>query len=150
MGSRLDREKRNGTDSKTARFDYNDPLPPDWEVKHSRNGQGVYYYNIHTQESTWTRPTAHSAREKCAERSDHRDDPLDKPLSSRNGAVLVPRVGRADNGEDMSYTDRHYPPGESTRREERPPPPAQLIDSYVPDSYSPNHRTSRPSSPPPR
>ncbi|KAF9455878.1 hypothetical protein BDZ94DRAFT_1136262, partial [Collybia nuda] len=33
------------------------PLPPGWEVRHPRGGgRDVYYYNIQTQESTWSRP----------------------------------------------------------------------------------------------
>lgn len=139
MASRAERDKRNGAASV---YDYTDSLPPGWEVKYPRNGRGVYYYNIHTQESTWTRPAAPSPREKRGERSDRRDDPLDKSLSTRNGDSLIPRVGRTEGG-DMSYDDRHYRPGESGRREERPVRSSQRIDSYVPDSYSP--RNSRPS-----
>lgn len=148
MASRADCDKRNGAGSKASVYDHNDSLPIGWEVKYPRNGRGVYYYNIHTRESTWTRPTASASREKRGERSDRRDDPLDN-LSARNGDILIPRVGRAESG-DMSYNDRHYRPAETGRREERPAPSTQLIDSYVPDSYSPNHRNSRLSPPPPR
>ncbi|KAI9568002.1 hypothetical protein HD554DRAFT_1998950, partial [Boletus coccyginus] len=56
MASRADRDKRNGAASNASVADYNDSLPPAWELKYPRNGRGVYYYNIHTQESTWTRP----------------------------------------------------------------------------------------------
>ena len=146
MASRADRDKRNGAGSKP---EYNDPLPPGWEIKYPRNGRGLYYYNIHTQESTWSRPTAPSTREKRPERSDPRDDPLDKPLSTRNGDALIPRVGRPETG-DMSYEDRHYRPGESARREERPLRSTQRTHSYKPDSYSPSHSNSRPLSPSPR
>ena len=149
MASRTDRDKRNGAGSKSSVYDPNDSLPSGWEVKYSRNARGVYYYNIHTKESTWTRPTASSNREKRGERSDGRDDSLDKPLPSRNGENLIPRVGRAECG-DMSYDDRHYRPAESARREERPGRSSQRTDSYVPDSYSPNHRNSRSSPPSPR
>ncbi|KAF8550339.1 hypothetical protein OG21DRAFT_421868 [Imleria badia] len=144
MASRADREKRNGAGV------YDDSLPPGWEVKYPRNGRGVYYYNIHTQESTWTRPSDPSSRE----RSDRRDDPLDKPLTTRSGETLIPRVGRTESG-DMSYDDRHYRPGESARREERPARSSQRLDSYVPESYS-HSRTSSPRArerdltPPPR
>ncbi|KAG9311861.1 hypothetical protein JVU11DRAFT_8113 [Chiua virens] len=149
MASRADRD-RNGAVSKTGvPYDHNEPLPSGWELKHPRNGRGVYYYNIHTQESTWTRPIAPAIREKRGERSDRRDDSLDKPLPTRNDETLIPRVGRADGGA-MSYDDRHYRPGESGRREERPAAPTQLINSYVPDSCSPNHRGNRPSPPPTR
>ena len=149
MASRADRDKRNGAGSKAGVYDHNDSLLPGWEIKYPRNGRGVYYYNIHTQESTWTRPTVPTIREKRGERSDRRDDPPDKSLSARNEGGLIPRVGRAESG-DMSYDDRHYRPGETGRREERPASSTQLIDSYVPDSYPPNHRNSRPSPPPPR
>ena len=149
MASRVDRDKRNGTGSKPAVYDHNDALPAGWEVKVPRNGRGVYYYNTHTQESTWTRPTFLPSREKRGERADHRDDPLDRPLSARNGDSLTLRPGRSDS-DDMSYDDRHYRPGESARREERPTRSSQRVDSYVPDSYSPDHRNSRPPPPSPR
>lgn len=145
MASRADRDKRNGTGSQASPYDHNDPLPSGWELKYPRSGRGVYYYNIHTHESTWTRPTAPAIREKRGEWSDRRDDPLDNPLSTRN-ENLIPRVGRAESG-DMSYNDRHYRPGETARREERPALSTQLIDSYVPDSYSLNARNNRPSRP---
>ncbi|KAF9235600.1 hypothetical protein BU15DRAFT_36212, partial [Melanogaster broomeanus] len=57
MGSRSDRDKRNGAVSKPIAHDTSDPLPADWEVRYPRSGQGVYYYNVRTDESTWTRPT---------------------------------------------------------------------------------------------
>ena len=139
MASRADRDKRNSAGSKP---EYSDPLPPGWEIKYPRNGCGLYYYDIHTQESIWSRPTAPSTREKRAERSNPRDDPLDKPLSTRNGKALILRVGRPTTGED-----RHYHPGESARREERPLRSTQRTHSYKPDSYSPRDRES---APPPR
>ncbi|KAF8130991.1 hypothetical protein EV363DRAFT_1485075 [Boletus edulis] len=49
----------------------------------------------------------------------------------------------------MSYDNHHYCPGESGWREERPSRSSQLIDSYVPDSYSSNHRNTRPLPPSP-
>lgn len=146
MASRAERDKRNGAGPNA---DYNDSLPPGWELKYPRNGRGVYYYNIHTQESTWSRPATPSTREKRPERSDRRDDPLDPPLSTRNGESLIPRVGRPETG-DMSYEDRHYRPAESARREERPARSTQRSHSYMQDSYSPSHSNSRPSPPSPR
>ncbi|KAG2152682.1 uncharacterized protein EDB93DRAFT_1082968, partial [Suillus bovinus] len=58
MAARVDRDKKNSTVviSKPATFESGDILPPDWEVRHPRNGRGVYYYNSRTKESTWTRP----------------------------------------------------------------------------------------------
>ncbi|KAH7882326.1 hypothetical protein F5I97DRAFT_1794177, partial [Phlebopus sp. FC_14] len=62
MASRSDRDKRNGG-SKSIIHD-SDPLPPGWEIRHPRSGHGIYYYNVRTEESTWTRPTSSSTREK--------------------------------------------------------------------------------------
>ncbi|KAG7097713.1 hypothetical protein E1B28_005037 [Marasmius oreades] len=31
-------------------------LPPDWQVRHSRSNDAVYYYNTQTHESTWVKP----------------------------------------------------------------------------------------------
>jgi hypothetical protein len=118
MASRADRDTRNG--------DADDALPPAWEVKYPRHGRGVYYYNIHTQESTWSRPAAPST--------------LDTPLSTRNGESLIPRVGRPESG-DMSYADRHYRPGESARR---------ATQRTHPDPYSPSHTPRARDTPPPR
>ncbi|KAG1849654.1 hypothetical protein DFJ58DRAFT_662380, partial [Suillus subalutaceus] len=58
MAARVDRDKKNGivVVSKSTTFESGDILPPDWEVRHPRNGPGVYYYNSRTKESTWTRP----------------------------------------------------------------------------------------------
>ncbi|KAG1795399.1 uncharacterized protein HD556DRAFT_1235472, partial [Suillus plorans] len=58
MAARVDRDKKNGIAvvSKPTTFESGDILPPDWEVRHPRNGRGVYYYNSRTKESTWTRP----------------------------------------------------------------------------------------------
>ncbi|KAG2138565.1 hypothetical protein DEU56DRAFT_736235, partial [Suillus clintonianus] len=56
MAARVDRDKKNGIVPKPTTFEPGDALPPDWEVRHPRNGRGVYYYNSRTKESTWTRP----------------------------------------------------------------------------------------------
>ncbi|KIJ63057.1 hypothetical protein HYDPIDRAFT_29748 [Hydnomerulius pinastri MD-312] len=151
MVSRPDRDKRNGGASKVAGIDSDDPLPPGWEVKHPRNGRGVYYYNVRTEESTWTRPASAPVREKRGQRSDPRDDPLDKSLPSRGDETVISRVGRSD-GDDLSYDDRHYRPGETTgRREDRSVAPTHLIagDTYIPDSYVPSNRHNVRSSPTP-
>ncbi|KAG6816352.1 hypothetical protein H0H87_006768 [Tephrocybe sp. NHM501043] len=39
-----------------------EPLPRGWEAREARSGSGgTYYYNVRTQESTWTRPVSSSS-----------------------------------------------------------------------------------------
>jgi len=51
------------------------PLPPDWEVRHPRTGgHGIYYYNVRTHLSTWTRPvSSSSSKEPASGARDRRD-----------------------------------------------------------------------------
>jgi hypothetical protein len=142
--SRTDRDKKlNGTVAKSgpAASDM-DPLPPDWELRHPRNGaRGVYYYNVRTYESTWTRPV-NSVQSPFSK--DQGKAPAPAP-DSRSGAKnsdstgtkgseqnAVSRRGRSDAEPQvssvLSYQDRHYRPGadntqkpsqDANRREER-------------------------------
>ncbi|TFK89246.1 hypothetical protein K466DRAFT_487200, partial [Polyporus arcularius HHB13444] len=49
--------KSNGTVKGVPAPDGGDPLPPDWEIRYPRGGgKDVYYFNLKTEESTWTRP----------------------------------------------------------------------------------------------
>jgi hypothetical protein len=150
MASRAERDKRNGVASKPVTHDTSDPLPPGWEVKYPRSGRGVYYYNIHTQECTWTLPTSAATRVQRSQRSDRREDPIDKPLPSKSDEALISRVGRSDG--DMSYDDRHYRPGDDGRREDRLATSTHLItgDTYIPDTYVPGQRNGRSSPAPSR
>lgn len=118
MAARVDRDKKNGIAvvSKPTTFESGDILPPDWEVRHPRNGRGVYYYNSRTKESTWTRPgSSPPARDRRVA-----DETRDIVVISKTDDPLTSRVGRSDTGTILSYDDRHYRPGESARRDERP------------------------------
>ena len=117
-----------------------DSLPPNWEIRHPRNGGGVYFYNIETSQSTWTRPasssdTAHHLRESRSDRERHRrgsnvsaGDPSLSQLRSDHPQYQEhtrPRHGQPtsevsipDTSQSvsllggLSYEDRHYRPGE--------------------------------------
>lgn len=120
MAARIDRDKKNGSVSKSTTYEPGDALPPDWEVRHPRNGRGVYYYNSRTKESTWTCPgSSTSARDRRDSRA--ADDIRDMAAISMTDDSLTSRVGRSDADTILSYDDRHYRPGESARRDDRPP-----------------------------
>lgn len=147
MAARVDRDKKNGivAVSKPTTFESGDTLPPDWEVRHPRNGRGVYYYNSRTKESTWTRPgSSPPARDRRVA-----DETRDIVVISKTDDSLTSRIGRSDAGTILSYDDRHYRPGESTRRDERLP-----VQSYGSqnDSFLASNRANgeRSLSPPPR
>lgn len=147
MAARVDRDKKNGivAVTKPTTFESGDILPPDWEVRHPRNGRGVYYYNSRTKESTWTRPgSSPPARDRRAA-----DETRDIVVVSKTDDSLTSRIGRSDAGTILSYDDRHYRPGESARRDERLP-----VQSYGSqnDSFLASNRANgeRSLSPPPR
>ncbi|KAF8067746.1 hypothetical protein FPV67DRAFT_1669631 [Lyophyllum atratum] len=51
-----------------------DPLPRHWEAREARSGLGgTYYYNVRTQQSTWSRPvsSSNSSRSRSHSRSDN-------------------------------------------------------------------------------
>ncbi|OAX39677.1 hypothetical protein K503DRAFT_865222 [Rhizopogon vinicolor AM-OR11-026] len=149
MAARIDRDKKNGIVPKSTTFDSGDALPPDWEVRHPRNGRGVYYYNSRSKESTWTRPgSSTSARDRRDSRI--ADDTRDMAAISMTDDSLTSRIGRSDADTTLSYDDRHYRPGESTRRDERPP--MQSHHGGQNDSFlAPNRANGeRSPSPPPR
>ena len=117
-----------------------DSLPPNWEVRHPRNGGGVYFYNSETSQSTWTRPvsgsdTTHPFRES---RGDHERRRRSSNVSAGDSSLSQlrsdnpqyqehsrPRRGQpasevsipdasqsAPSLGGLSYEDRHYRPGE--------------------------------------
>ncbi|KAG2367194.1 hypothetical protein BDR07DRAFT_341779 [Suillus spraguei] len=146
MAARIDRDKKNGivVVSKPPTFEPGDILPLDWEVRHPRNGRGVYYYNSRTKESTWTRPgNSPSTRDRRVA-----DETRDIVVISKTDDSLTSRIGRSDASTILSYDDRHYRPGESTRRNERLP-----MQSYGSqnDSFLASNRANgeRSLSPPP-
>ncbi|KAH7924366.1 hypothetical protein BV22DRAFT_1035176 [Leucogyrophana mollusca] len=156
MATRLDHEKRgNGVITKSHSHEGADALPPDWEMKHPKSGRGVYYYNSRTQVSTWTRPANTTPSLSVREKDKDRPQPIelhapeerrDKVLSTKSAEpVISSRSGRTDTDKDLSYDDRHYRPGESGSRDERPTPQVHVrqVDSYQPPrspSPPPRHR----------
>lgn len=107
------------------------PLPPGWEVRYPRGGgRDIYYYNIQTQESTWSRPVSSSTstsrsghtrrrRGSTISAGDRSFSPPNSDLSHSqelrsNRApppgqpdILDPQTG-PNSG--LSYKDRHYRP----------------------------------------
>lgn len=113
-----------------------DSLPPDWELKQARSGNGVYYYNIRTYQSTWTRPVS-GARSPAKDKERGRTQTSESRLPMRSGnsspnQLRASHTGRSEEPQvilppALSYDDRHYRPGDSAqigsvaekRREER-------------------------------
>ena len=121
------RRRANG---KVGTSDGDDPLPPDWEIRYPRTGgQDAYYYNTKTDESTWTRPRPptsgrSSPTKNGGAQTSGRLSPelMDNGHSERIGRSQQPRIARRDTdsrrasspaNEDLSYSDRHYRPGEA-------------------------------------
>lgn len=145
MAARIDRDKKNGSVPKSTTYEPGDVLPPDWEVRHPRNGRGVYYYNSRTKESTWTCPgTSTSSRDRRDSRI--ADDTRDMAAISMTDDSLTSRIGRSDADTTLSYDDRHYRPGESARRDERPPMQSHGSQN---DSFLPINRVNGERSPSP-
>ncbi|PIL27858.1 hypothetical protein GSI_11012 [Ganoderma sinense ZZ0214-1] len=121
------RRRANG---KVGAGDGDDPLPPDWEVRYPRTGgQDVYYYNTKTDESTWTRPHAPTSGQSSPTKNGgpqtsdpHSPEIMDNGHSEARGRSQQPRIARRDTdsrraspppNQDLSYSDRHYRPGEA-------------------------------------
>ncbi|KAK7047896.1 hypothetical protein VNI00_006224 [Paramarasmius palmivorus] len=79
-------------------------LPPDWEIRHSRSNNTVYYYNIRTYESTWQRPRT-------------------EPVESGNGNSGLsyedrhyrPSTGEIGSGSGSFVHENDVPPPRSSR-----------------------------------
>ncbi|KAI0747164.1 hypothetical protein C8Q80DRAFT_825114 [Daedaleopsis nitida] len=121
--------KANGAGKGLVAPDGGDPLPPDWEIRYPRNGgTDAYYYNIKTQESTWTRPglpaSGRASPTKImggAQTSDHSVPEVQDDAWARRGRVqqfdgsrrnATSRQTSSPHNPDLSYADRHYRPGE--------------------------------------
>ncbi len=129
--------KANGASKGLTAPDGGDPLPPDWEIRFPRNGgKDAYYYNVQTQESTWTRPRLPGSerasptknRENGSAQSSgrHSPEPQDDTWSQPTGRSQQARSTRRDPtsrrvspppNSDLSYDDRHYRPGEGPTSE---------------------------------
>ncbi|TCD68367.1 hypothetical protein EIP91_010876 [Steccherinum ochraceum] len=130
-GPMVHRERRpNGLSKEDSgnSVDLADDLPPDWEARKPRGEDTgkFYYYNIKTQESTWTRPTATSSGRMSPSKDrgpvSARSPPANGPeFSSRPPPTDRNSSGRGRKGrrrsspaaESMTFDDRHYRPGES-------------------------------------
>ncbi|ESK87654.1 hypothetical protein Moror_1896 [Moniliophthora roreri MCA 2997] len=91
-------------------------LPPNWEVRHSRSNNSVYYYNTVTYESTWTRPVSITFAVLAA------DAKID----------ILQRLERADSGKGnsgLSFDDRHYRPGTADDTGSSSGPAAREMDA---------------------
>ena len=129
-GSAQHPKKSNGKPSSISE----DALPPEWEAKQPSSGIGVYYYNIRTHESTWTRPTARGS--ESGGRSSPVKDRVDRDrrprtlmtsesrTSIRSGNSSPTRVHSpplhvspaaiSNTNDGLSFDDRHYRPGEAS------------------------------------
>ncbi|KAI0824905.1 hypothetical protein BC628DRAFT_1275010, partial [Trametes gibbosa] len=90
-------KKLNGTGKVNASSDGGDPLPPDWEIRHSRNDAEVYYFNVKTDESTWVRPKLPPSG-RSSPIKDHengRSQVTGRRSPDLLDAVMVDRSGRA-------------------------------------------------------
>jgi hypothetical protein len=163
-------KKANGKPTSPGDCSSSEPLPPDWDVRQSRNtSRGVYYYNTKTHVSTWTRPSITKApstdREKGRDkdrsqviqeshgRSTHYDDT--GPVRSPEEPTTFSRSAQLDlesPSKELTYDDRHYRPGgdvsaETGMRDERPPqrsftpPPSPPRNSRQDLSISRDSRT---------
>lgn len=118
MARRTDRERRQSANGKSGSA-AEEPLPPDWEARNSRNDDGeVYYYNFKTRASTWTRPVFDRGRATPNDRSRGAHDTWSPEEAPRNRSPIPERPGpRPLRGEPqtssdgMSFDDRHYRPG---------------------------------------
>jgi hypothetical protein len=169
MSRRTDSRDKKANGKPTSPGDSSsEPLPPDWDVRQSRNtSRGVYYYNTKTHVSTWTRPSITKAastdkgRDKgrsqviqdSHDRSTHHDDT--GPVRSPEEPTTFSRSARLDlesPSKELTYDDRHYRPGgdvsaETGIRDERPPqrsftpPPSPPRNGRQDLSISRNSRT---------
>lgn len=103
------------------------PLPFGWEGRQSRRGD-VYFYNLETKESQWTRPAPPKA--KAVELSPTRGRPAmlherpfngDSWVAAVDGKDMLPRATDTSHSKpstevpSFSYDDRHYRPGDVPR-----------------------------------
>ena len=144
-------KKSNGSIGKPiSSGDAGDSLPPDWEIKQPRSGGGgVYYYNVRTHQSTWTRPVSGSilpTKDKDRVRtqtSDSRPSVRSGNSSpSRPSEQLKPsRSGRSEEPQAppsaLSYDDRHYRPGETAQI-------ANVVEKRREERFDSNKRSSTP------
>lgn len=139
-----DKDKRhvNGSSSKPISSS-DDPLPPDWEMRRPRNQETnneIYYFNIRTEVSQWTRPTDSG---KAVSPSRSRDKDRVAPSASYS-------YGKEGEHRPATATQlERQPETRSSRRPEpsRPSPPQEVeVTSFGDRRY---HSVDR-AQPPPR
>jgi len=144
-------KKSNGSIGKAvSSSDINDSLPPDWEMKQPRSGGGVYYYNVRTHQSTWTRPVGggksptkdkergrtltSESRPSVRSGNSSPSRPSDQLKASRSGRSEEPQV---PSSSALSYDDRHYRPGETAQT-------ANVVEKRREERFDSNKRSSTP------
>lgn len=141
-------KKSNGSIGKPiSPGDAGDSLPPDWEAKHSRSGGGVYYYNLKTHQSTWTRPVSGSKSPiKDKDRGRTQTSESRPSIRSGNNSPSRPsdQLKPSHSGEEpqvsstaLSYDDRHYRPGEAAQI-------ANVVEKRREERFDSNKRSSTP------
>ena len=168
-GSTQHPKKSNGKPSSISE----DALPPEWEAKQPSSGIGIYYYNIRTHESTWTRPTARGS--ESGDRSSPVKDRVDRDrrpralttsesrTSIRSGnsspnrihspSLHVALTASSNTNDGLSFDDRHYRPGEASDGHgssvnKTPGETRRHQERFVGEIYE-RHRRSSPSPAPP-
>ncbi|KAH9849021.1 hypothetical protein C2E23DRAFT_870910 [Lenzites betulinus] len=104
----IHRQKKSNGKINTA-SDGGDPLPPDWEIRHSREGAEVYFFNVKTDESTWVRPKLPlSGRSSpIKDRENGRSQISGRRSPELSDAAMLDRSGRAqDPAKDRSLRVR--------------------------------------------
>jgi hypothetical protein len=93
-------------------------LPSGWVTKQSTKGNGMYYYNTKTHETTW-----------------------DRPVEERKDVFRSKEVSRSNaRQDDMTYNDRHYRPESASqsqdlyRKESRQTYPSKQVPAASEDS----------------
>ncbi|KAF8632160.1 hypothetical protein AX17_004901 [Amanita inopinata Kibby_2008] len=166
-----DHKKTNGQTGRSSHGD--DQLPPNWEIRYPRSGgQDLYYYNVVTHQSTWTRPVSNidspliESRGTRARRrrgsSVSAGDIVSLPNSlgsdefnsqsirssrapqSTVDASKQPQHAGSVGSSALSYEDRHYRPSD--------PPDVRRADRIgdASDSRLLEHEHTPPNSPHPR
>jgi hypothetical protein len=152
---RQDRERRHSSNGKPVSSG-EEPLPPDWEVRQPRSGgRDVYYYNVRTHMSTWTRPDLDVGKVIQGDRGRRETDvqPPSKIQRDRSSpersAPLRPARSEQPSSGNMSFEDRHYRPGGDTqpassinKREDRSLP-KKLFYIDPPRPFTPELDSSR-------
>lgn len=86
------------------------PLLPNWEVRHPRNGsRGVYYYNVETHESTWSRPVS-SSNSTLSLKEPRGSSARRRRASSVSVTGRPPSPLRSDHSVDPSLRSVRAPP----------------------------------------